>query len=371
VRRWRAGLVAGRFRDLTREGVVRTVLTCPRCRAPLWLESLTCPSCELEVLLDPPSGRAWPLGATGLEPCENRDLRCSWSVPSGATDRRCFSCRTTRRRPDAGDEAGLRKLAVTEAAKRRLLIGLADLRLPITPFWVAEGGLAFDLLASREGARVMIGHAGGVITIDLTETLDDHRERLRIDLGEPYRTMLGHFRHEVGHYYQWVLVEQPGGAWLDECRELFGDERTSYAEALDRHYRVGPPADWAETYLSSYATMHPWEDFAETFAHYQHILATLALTANGGLLMRRDVQPTLPADVVPRTDYDDVPMSVALDDWRWVSHLLNRANHAMGKGDLYPFAIPERAAVKLDFVHRLVLASQVERPFVGLERAAG
>ena len=124
---------------------------------------------------------------------------------------------------------------------------------------------------------MIIGHANGIITIDLAETLDLHRETLRISLGEPYRTMLGHFRHEIGHYYQWQLVsEEP---LVSECRALFGDERASYSEAIDRHYRLGAPDDWPASYISSYATMHPWEDFAECFAHYLHITGTLATAA--------------------------------------------------------------------------------------------
>ncbi|MGC3995336.1 MAG: putative zinc-binding metallopeptidase [Propionicimonas sp.] len=349
---------------------MRTVLDCPACGTPLWIESLECGSCAQPVLLDPVTKRAYALGEPGLEPCANRRWGCNWAVRAGGPHVECYSCRLTRRRPDLDDTVAMGKLAVTETAKRRLLIGLADLALPIRPQWVADGGLAFDLLASREGVPVVIGHADGVITIDLTESLDDHRERLRITLGEPYRTMLGHFRHEVGHYYQWQLVEEPGGTLLEECRTLFGDERASYAEALERHYRDGAPSDWPENYISSYATMHPWEDFAETFAHYQHILATLGITANGGLLMSRQAQPALPSDIRPRTDYTDVPMADALTDWTWVSHLLNRANHAMGKGDLYPFTIPQPVAEKLDFVHRVVVASRVHEPFIGLDAQA-
>ncbi|WP_236685319.1 putative zinc-binding metallopeptidase [Demequina salsinemoris] len=260
----------------------------------------------------------------------------------------------------------MRELAVTEVSKRRLLIGLADLGLPVTPYWHADGGLAFDLLSSSEGSPVVIGHANGVITIDLAESLAVYRERLKIELGESYRTMLGHFRHEVGHYYQARLLERPGGPMLDECRALFGDERASYSDAIERHYRDGAPTDWHDGFISSYATMHPWEDFAETFAHYQHILLTLNMTANGGLQMLREAQPALPTDVKPRTDYSRADMSEALGDWRWVSHLLNRASHAMGKGDLYPFHIPAPVVDKLDFVHRVVVAARVEEPFLGL-----
>jgi hypothetical protein len=233
----------------------------------------------------------------------------------------------------------------------------ASLGLPIDPFYEREGGLAFDLLSTASGqGRVTIGHAGGVITIDLVETLDDYREALRIRLGEPYRTMLGHFRHEVGHYFQWILVEQT--EWIDECRELFGDERASYAEALDRHYQHGAPDGWEASHISEYATMHPWEDFAESFAQYLHITDTLGTAASGGLVLDADrVDGAVAVDVVPRQSYRDATMAAMLADWRWLSLLFNRVNHSMGRGDLYPFTLTEPVQHKLDFVHRVVQAA--------------
>lgn len=348
-----------------------TYLICPGCGGLLWQESLACERCGNEVMYDPVGAAMVAVDASALTPCVNRSWRCNWAVPVAGEHAACYSCRLTRRRPDADDITALEKLATTATAKRRLLIGLADLGLPVVPYWVREGGLAFDLLSSHSGnGPVTIGHANGVITIDLAESLDDYRERLRIQLSEPYRTMLGHFRHEVGHYYQWQLVEIPGGEPLDECRDLFGDERLSYSDAIARHYREGAPQDWPASYLSSYATMHPWEDFAETFAHYQHILATLAIVAAGGLRMSADVLPTLEADVTARISYADRTMAEALADWSWISHLLNRANHALGKGDLYPFQIPGPVVAKLDFVHRVVQGARVDQPFVGLAAAA-
>ena len=292
-------------------------------------------------------GRTWV-------PCSNRDWRCNWLVADDAGAARCMSCRLNRRRPDASDTIALEKLADASQPMRRLLIQLADLGLPVDPFYEHEGGLAFDLLSSYSGQeRVTIGHANGVVTIDLVETLDDYREAMRIRLGEPYRTMLGHFRHEVGHYYEWILVEQTG--WIDECRELFGDERASYSDAIDRHYREGAPDGWHESYISEYATMHPWEDFAESWAHYLHITGTLATAATGGLVLEaRRVDGLVDADVVPRASYQGVSTADMLADWRWLSMLLNRVNHAVGRGDMYPFTINEKVGAKIDFVHRLV-----------------
>ena len=181
----------------------------------------------------------------------------------------------------------MEKLVSTAVALRRLVFQLVDLGLPVDPFWRRDGGLAFDLVSSYStGERVTIGHAGGVITIDLVESLDAYRESLRVH-GEPYRTMLGHFRHEVGYYYQIVLVETGDGAsrYLDECRDLFGDERTDYQTEIQRHYTYGPPKDWSQSYISEYATMQFWEDFAECFAHYLHITDTIDTVREGGLVL--------------------------------------------------------------------------------------
>jgi hypothetical protein len=292
-------------------------------------------------------GRTW-------FPCSNRDWRCNWLVAEDAGAGRCFSCRLNRQRPDSSDTIALEKLADASQVKRRLLVQLAKLGIPVEPFYEREGGLAFDLLSSYSGqGRVTIGHANGVITIDLIETLDDYREAMRIRLREPYRTMLGHFRHEIGHYYQWILVEQTH--WIDECRDLFGDERASYADALNRHYEQGAPDGWEASYISEYATMHPWEDFAESFAHYLHITDTLSTAAAGGLALQASrVDGLIDEDVVPRASYQGATMQEMLADWSWVSLLLNRVNHAMGRGDMYPFTLTEPVRTKLDFVHRVV-----------------
>lgn len=233
---------------------------------------------------------------------------------------------------------------------------LAELGLPITPYYEKEGGLGFDLLSSYSGRRVMIGHANGIITLDLAETLDAHRESLRVRLGEPYRTMLGHFRHEIGHYYQQVLLS--GDAAWDECRALFGDERASYQDAIARHYREGAPADWAESFISEYATMHPWEDFAECFAHYLHITGTLATAANAGVLLDSSrVVGIVDHDIVPLADYRGVGIDRMLGDWHWLSLMFNRVNRAMGQRDLYPFELTAPVERKLAFVHDLIVGA--------------
>jgi hypothetical protein len=291
---------------------------------------------------------------------QHATLGCNWLAKAESTYERgrCLSDSLIRREPAADDTLAREKLVPTAAALRRLTYQLDELGLPIEPFWSRDGGLAFDLLSSRStGQKVIIGHANGVITIDVVESLDDYRESLRVKLGEPYRTMLGHFRHEVGHYYQHVLVETGSGAtkYLNECRTLFGDEQTSYADAITRHYRFGAPADWAEAFISEYATMHPWEDFAECFAHYLHITDTIDTTREAGMVLQADrVRFNAPRDIVPLESYAAEPIERMLFDWHWMSLLFNRVNTAMGKNPLYPFDIPPAVVTKLGFVHRVI-----------------
>ncbi|GAA2226002.1 putative zinc-binding peptidase [Herbiconiux moechotypicola] len=347
---------------------------CPACGSVVFFESLECPACSTElgfhrasgefaearpegVLLTDPRGgepRLW-------RPCSNRAWRCNWLAPDGEASAQCLSCRLTRRRPDNDDTLSLEKLAVVAADKRRLLMQLIDLGLPITPYYEQEGGLAFDLVSSlSNGERVIIGHANGVITIDLAESLDAYRERLRVRLGEPYRTVLGHFRHEIGHYYQSILLDTDE-LWA-ECRALFGDERASYQDALKRHYDVGAPAGWIDEYISDYATMHPWEDFAETFAHYLHITGTLSTAANSGVLLQAErIAGFDHGDVLPRASYRDATFDEVLSDWTWLSLMFNRVNRSMGLKDLYPFGIVAPVARKLAFVHRIVVRAGAAR----------
>ena len=301
-------------------------------------------------------GQAWIACTRGAT------LGCNWLVPEeqefGGQHGRCIAHSLIRREPEADDTIAVEKLKSTGFVLRRLIYQLIDIGLPVDPYWRKDRGLAFDLLSSYSGGeRVVIGHANGVITIDLVESLDAYRESLRVHLGEPYRTMLGHFRHEVGHYYQNILVEtDPGAArHLDECREIFGDERADYQGEIARHYKFGAPPNWSDSYISEYATMHPWEDFAECFAHYLHITDIVDTSREAGLVLHADrVRFSVPRDIVPRTSYVDAPIEQLLDDWKWLSTFFNRVNAAMGKNPLYPFDIPSPVVRKLAFVQKLV-----------------
>ena len=332
---------------------------CPHCRHFVHLDTLRCPHCDGELGYHLLTRQFYGLrrGQTSIDgqtwyACSNREWSCNWLVWEDAPSGRCFSCRLTRKRPDPDDTVALDKLAGTEEAKRRLILQLGDLGLPVVPWDVRDGGLGFDLLSSlSNGTPVMIGHANGIISLDLAESLDDRREAIRVRLREPYRTILGHLRHEVGHYYQGVL-QTDDRTWA-RCRELFGDERTSYQDAIKRHYAVGAPADWQASFISEYATMHPWEDFAETFAHYLHITGTLQTASAIGIHL--DAAATVrDTDVDPLLSYADEPVHRLLSDWDSLSQAFNRINRAMGHGDLYPFQLPAPVRTKLRFVHDLV-----------------
>ncbi len=297
--------------------------------------------------------------------CANAALiGCNWLTVSG--DLYCPSCRLTRTRPHDGDTSGMEAFVRTEAAKRRLVYQLIDLRLPIIAKRDDDAGLAFDLLSSVE-APVTTGHDNGLVTIDLAEGDDPHREAMRVEMGEPYRTVLGHLRHEVGHYYFQVLVQgrRPGAQGIDSqdalerFRQLFGDERADYGAALQRHYSAGPPEGWEVTHISAYATAHPWEDWAETFAHYLHILDTLQTASAWGMTV---AGPSTTAPEVTGAVHaypgSNAPGQAGIrgiiSTWLPLTFALNAVNRSMGRDDLYPFRLTESVIAKLDFVHGLV-----------------
>lgn len=326
--------------------------TCDTCGQLLFFENSRCLRCSSRlgfvpskldiVVLDRPESAM-------LRPCANAALAaCNWMLEEGDPGPLCRSCRLTRTRPADDDPDGLAAFAKAEAAKRRLIFQLLDLALPIGE------DLRFDLLSSRAGP-VVTGHDEGVITIDLAESDDARRERRRAELDEPYRTVLGHFRHEIGHYYWPILVERTGE--LERARALFGDDRRAYEEAIERHYDQGPPPDWSERYVSAYATMHPWEDWAETFAHHLHILDTLQTAAAFGLVVSGPASaPDRSLSSAPSPGAEVRTFDAVVAEWLPLTYALNAINRSMGHEDLYPFTLAPTVIEKLAFVHDRVRA---------------
>jgi hypothetical protein len=336
--------------------------TCPTCGQHLVFENSLCLSCgsllgysfeQATLLVVAELGDIAHHGSVDAREypaCANAGIaQCNWLVESGPVNTRagrlCASCQLTRTRPDDTDVVGMREFAVAETAKRRLIAELKELRLPIVGRAVdPEFGLAFDLLSSANTA-VSTGHEDGVITVDVAEGDDVHREQVRIALDEPYRTLLGHFRHETGHAYFHRLV----GGWPSRRREfddLFGDPDTDYPTARDRHYHDGPPQDWSERHVSSYASMHPAEDWAETFAHYLHIRDTLDTAAAFGLA---------PAGATFDSRHEGPGrFDTLIDMWLPLAWSLNMVNRSMGRPDLYPFVLPHLVLEKMRLVHTAI-----------------
>jgi hypothetical protein len=280
---------------------------------------------------------------------------CNWLISADSSEQYCVACRHNRTIPDIGQPETLAHWRRIEIAKHRLFYSL--LRLHLSTKTKAEGpdGLAFDFLAddpTASSSTLMTSHASGVITINIAEADDAERERRRRQMGEPYRTLLGHFRHEIGDYYwQWLVSGQEK---LDEFRPIFGDERAEYSQALQRYYKSGAPADWPDHFISAYAAAHPWEDFAETWAHYFRMVDTLETAAWFGLA----VAPKVPKSVAARVDFDpyQADMGRLIEAWIPLTFAANSMNRSMGLSDLYPFVLSPPVIAKLAFVQACIHA---------------
>jgi hypothetical protein len=348
---------------------------CQSCGQILYFENTRCESCGHQLGYLPqamtlsalePDGERWcPLAApdSAVRLCENAGhAACNWMVEADAADTLCMACRHNNTIPDLSVPVNLERWQRLELAKHHLFYSLLRLRLPLaTRTDNPEHGLAFDFLADSPGAtglKVMTGHDNGLITIALIEADDAERERRRSQMHEPYSSLLGHFRHEVGHYFWDVLVRD--GGRLDECRAEFGDDRQDYETALRTHYTNGPPADWQEHYVSQYASTHPWEDWAETWAHYLHIIDTLEMARAFGITVHPQLirDETLSA-VIDLDPYDaQADMTSIIGAWLPLTFAMNSLNRAMGNPDLYPFVLSPTVVTKLGFVHDVVHGSR-------------
>lgn len=325
---------------------------CDHCGQLLFFANSLCLRCSSPIGYAAELDRLVPLDlakAEGFIACANRTERgCNWLVPEDAEGAAtCRACRLTRAHPGpTSDPADQDRWLDVERAKRQLTAELLLLGLPVIDRHTdPELGLAFDLLSGRDGA-VTTGHADGVITLDLAEADDLHRETERLRLDEPYRTVLGHLRHEIGHHY-WQRLVSADPALLDACRQVFGDDRADYADALAHNYEVGPPADWQERHVSTYAAAHPWEDFAETFAHLLHITDGLRTARAVGL----QVDGAADDAYEPETGR---AIDLLVARWLRLTLALNAMSRSIGRDDLYPFVLSETVIDKLGWVHDLV-----------------
>jgi hypothetical protein len=311
-------------------------------------------------------------GARRYHRCANYHsaAACNWLRPvdvqmPGGDDGLCLSCSLNRTIPDQNLPENHVLWQRIEVAKRRLVSQLLALGLPVTtlmrtPWQDAKRGLAFDFLRTMDPLfPVTTGHAFGVITLDAQEADDAHREATREALKEPYRTLLGHMRHEVAHYYWDRLVA--GTPWIEPFRQLFGDERKDYAQALQTHYAIGAPFDWAKRHVSAYASSHPWEDWAETWAHYLHMRDGMDTARSFGFDASTIVVDKPPYTLGALWDSTRPGAQAYLDfinNWLSITTVLNELSGSMGERDFYPFVLPAAAVAKLQLVHEVVKAAR-------------
>ena len=343
---------------------------CPKCANELYFDSTQCVVCSSSVGFLPENFEALALTAdgTGREIatwngiayglCTNAQHHvCNWLVPADSVSGLCTSCQHNSIIPDLSVPENAKGWRAIELAKRHMFYSLIRWGLPRPTRAENEtGGLAFEVLANTvkpDGTvdHVLTGHDSGLITLNIAEADDAKRESLRTAMHEPYRTLLGHFRHEIGHYY-WDLLVRDGGR-VDAFRQVFGDESADYGQALERHYQNGPPPDWPQNFISSYATVHPWEDFAESWAHYMHIVDSLETARAYGMSLGSPTGSKAEAEVDFKP-YAAPNVDAIVDVWVPISLAINSINRSMGQRDFYPFVISHPVMRKLDFVHRLV-----------------
>jgi hypothetical protein len=343
---------------------------CQNCGQVVYFENTRCESCGFPLGYLPPEMTISALETDGdllralaapdrtLRRCDNAThLACNWLLDSDSAATLCAACRHNHTIPDLSVPLNLQRWQKLELAKHHLFYSLMRLKLPLANrIDNPEHGLAFDFLAESPdptGPKVMTGHDNGMITIALVEADDAERERRRTQMNEPYRSLLGHFRHEVGHYFWDVLIRD--GGRLDECRMVFGDDSANYEAALQTHYQNGAPADWQDHYVSQYASTHPWEDWAETWAHYLHIVDTLEMARAFGIRVKprlvNDETLTAEIDLDP---YETISMTEIIGAWLPLTFAMNSLNRAMGNADLYPFVLSPEVVTKLGFVHDVV-----------------
>ncbi|MEE4278449.1 MAG: putative zinc-binding metallopeptidase [Halieaceae bacterium] len=323
------------------------------CGAPVFFENTFCFNCGSALGFDPErsdmltladwgQGTYHDLLGNAFRYCSNGEEFgvCNWLRPADADGAFCRACQFNRTVPDQSREENQRRWLALERAKKRLFYTLQQLNLPLISGWRdPQHGLLLDFIEDARSSDkfpetfVTTGYLGGVITINALEADDAARVATQYELGESYRTVLGHLRHESGHYYWSLLNADAHLLW--EFRDLFGDERDDYGEALDRHYAKGPPADWQDRFISAYASAHPSEDWAECWGHYLHIFDALDTAWSQKLI---GVQPAV------------MSMAERVGAWTRISLMLNELNRSIGRGDAYPFVINDLVTEKLEFV---------------------
>ncbi|MGQ0456556.1 MAG: zinc-binding metallopeptidase family protein [Hyphomicrobium sp.] len=347
---------------------------CTNCRTTVYFENVACLLCghplgfdadQLEMVALSPleAGLYRKMGrenGAGVRYCANAaHAVCNWLTPADDHTTFCRACDLNRTIPNLAEYGGLPAWRDLELAKKRLVYSLLRFRLPLDGGGSGIGPLTFDFVRN-----VMTGHLDGVITVNVLEADAVERERQRQLFDEPYRSLLGHLRHECGHYY-WRLLVAHGGR-LDDFRRLFGDEEPDYMSALARHYAEGASPDWQLRHVSAYASCHPHEDWAETWAHYLHMVDAVDTAEAVGMEPR--AAGFITGSIWPFKSYDlyrDETFGALMERWIPLTIAMNGLNRSMGHHDYYPFVIPKAAFEKLAFVHaaiRETVRQSTQRP---------
>jgi hypothetical protein len=345
---------------------------CDHCGQLLFFENTTCVQCGRQVAylpdialvksLEPEGDGRWCSAVPERRSyrfCRNytEEQVCNWAITAEDTCPLCMSCRMTRAIPDLSVNGHRQAWYRLEVAKRRLLFTLLQLSLPLHNLSDDPvPSLSFEFKGAAPGEAILTGHSNGVITINIAEADDVERERQRTALHEPYRTILGHMRHEIGHYYWDRLIRD--SEEIVRFRKLFGDERQDYGAALRAHTEQGPPSDWPERFVSAYAGAHPWEDWAETWAHYLHMVDAVETAAACGMSLRphRPDEPSMTkvsSEVHPR----ELPFESLMANWFPLTYVLNNFNRGLGLADAYPFVLSSISISKLKYVHEVIRRS--------------
>lgn len=341
---------------------------CHHCQSQIFFENYQCQHCQHPVGYIPEiaSMSAFEITAHGwvsqdalgkfYKPCLNYRNHnvCNWVLAHDHPDELCSSCQLTEVIPNLHEDKNIEYWSKLETAKRRFLYMMQRLHLFPRKKSHPEDrlGLSFHFLIPTDDQPVLTGHANGVITLNAFEADLIYREKTRLSMGENYRTLLGHFRHESGHYYFDILIQDT--KWITAFRQLFGDERLDYAQALQNHYENGPQPDWQEQFISTYASSHPWEDWAESWAHYLHMNSTLDTAFYTGMTISKQhaIDRELKFEKCPVGDTDFQQM---IKNWFALTYGLNALNRSMGLEDAYPFTLSPKVLQKIHFIHRVVL----------------
>jgi hypothetical protein len=353
---------------------VKTFSCC--CGNNLYFENTQCVACGRELGYVVADSCLYALESNGkfyniagdatrlFKKCKNYAVQnvCNWLIPAENDDAFCVSCGLNHIIPNLSSDLNRKLWYRIEVAKRRLVYTVLQLELPLESRTKnPQNGLAFQFLEDEPAASefsdweqnfhpVITGHKRGVITINISEADHSAREEMREKMNEAYRTLLGHFRHEIGHYY-WSLLINPAPQNLDRFRKIFGDERINYDDALKRYYEQGAPSNWQSNFISAYASSHPWEDWAETWANYLHMVDTLETAHHQGFFLRGE--PV--AELIEKSSVStDKEFEALIEGWRELTVALNELNRSMGLRDAYPFSLGDQSIEKLKFIHEII-----------------